>query len=267
MTGGVQQEATGRSCIFCGARPTTREHVWPDWLRRRLGEEETMGHTGLLELGGEVSELFSYDDKPYKTTANVVCAACNNGWMSRGEEAARPYLAGMVEGRGRELHAGGQAELARWALLKAIIFDHAAPKEGRSVNPALAAYLHRHGEPPPGCWVWMGAYGGELPGFAAMTALAVGTDQDPYTGERNVWVRTFSLGPVVFQVFSTAAAALADHDPGWAALPDPPRVIQIWPTGGSVRWLPAPALNDDGLIWFANHVVARLIGSSENHRP
>lgn len=257
-----------RSCIFCGARPTTREHVWPAWLRRRLVSESTMQHTGLLELRGEVTELYSYDDKPYKATANVVCAACNNGWMSRSEEAAKSYLAGMVEGRGRELHEGGQLHLARWALLKAIIFDCAAPRQAQSSNAALVEHLHVHGEPSPaGCRIWMAAYGGELPGFTALTALAVGTDEDAYTGERNVWVRTFSVGPVVFQVFSTTTAALADYDPAWQTLPDPPRVLQIWPTGGSLRWLPEPSLNDRGMMWFANHIIASMIRSSEDHRP
>jgi hypothetical protein len=257
-----------RSCIFCGARPTTREHVWPDWLRRRVANEETMQHTAMLELGGEVTELFSYDDKPYKATANVVCAGCNNGWMSRTEEAAKPYLAGMVEERGRELHEGGQLVLARWALLKAIIFDHAAPRQARSANSALLYPLCVGGGPPlTGCRIWMAAYGGELPGFTALTALAVGTDEDLYTGERNVWVRTFSVGPVVFQVFSTMTVALAGHDPGWQTLADPPQVLQIWPAEGSSRWHPFPAFNDRGLTWFANHVIASLIRSSEDHWP
>ena len=225
-----------------------------------------MQHTGLLELHGEVTELFSYDAQPYKATANVVCAGCNNGWMSRSEEGAKGYLVGMVEGRGRELHAGGLAELARWALLKAIIFDHAAPRGARTMNPELSAYLHRSGEPPrTGCSIWLAAYGGDLPGFTAMTSLAVGTDEEPYTGERNVWVRTFSVGPVVFQVFSTSVSALANHDPGWQVLEDPPPVIQIWPSAGSVRWLSQPSLNDDGLIWIANHITATLVQSSESY--
>jgi hypothetical protein len=258
---------TPRSCIFCGARPLTREHVWPDWMRRKLATEETMHHTGLLEQHGEVSKILDFDDRPYKQTANAVCAGCNGGWMSRLEEGAKSYLDGMIEGRGRELHAGGQAELASWALLKAIIFDQASPKGAQALFPDLYSGLYGSAEPPGrGCKIWLGAYGGELPGFTAMTALAVATDNRPYTGERNVWVRTFSTGPVLFQVFTTSDAGLADYDPGWAELRDPPQVIQIWPTGPSVRWLPGPALNDDGLIWFANHVVSTLIQSSASHR-
>ena len=119
------------------------------------------------------------------------------------------------------------------------------------MNPELSAYLHRSGEPPrTGCSIWLAAYGGDLPGFTAMTALAVGTDEEPYTGERNVWVRTFSVGPVVFQVFSTSVSALAN---------------QIWPSAGSVRWLSQPSLNDDGLIWIANHITATLVQSSESY--
>jgi hypothetical protein len=226
-----------------------------------------MNHTGLLDLHGEVSELYSFDDQPYKATAKVVCAECNNGWMSRSEEAAKSYLAGMVEGRGRELHEGGQKELANWALLKAIIFDYAAPEKARTTFPDLRSHLHGCGEPPENCMIWLAAYGGEMPGFSAMTALAVAIDDEPYKAERNVWVRTFSVGPVVLQVFSTSNPALSGFDPNWKGLKDPPQVIQIWPTGESVRWLPGQSLNDLGLNWFANHIVGTLLRSSENHLP
>ena len=106
-----------------------------------------MQHTGLLELHGEVTELFSYDAQPYKATANVVCAGCNNGWMSRSEEGAKGYLVGMVEGRGRELHAGGLAELARWALCVPSPLRRAAANRLQHLARGLrrrSSRLHRH---------------------------------------------------------------------------------------------------------------------------
>lgn len=258
-----------RTCIFCGGRPTTREHVWPEWLRRKLGGEETMRHTALLERGGEVAEQWAFDDRPYKLTAKVVCAECNGGWMSQLEEAAKAILAGMIERRGRELHAGGQAELAKWALLKAIIFDQASAREARVLFPGLYSQLYSCGEPPrDGCRIWLATYGGELPGFTAMTALAASAAGQPYLGERNVCVRTFSIGPVLFQVFATSNPALQDFEVAWDEVgPQPPRVIQIWPVGPSVRWVPEPSLTDEGIIWFANHIVATMIQGSETfHR-
>jgi uncharacterized protein (UPF0548 family) len=258
-----------RSCIFCGAQPTTREHAWPDWLRRKLATEEAVRHTNLLEQGGDVTELRAFDDRPYKVTAKVVCEKCNGGWMGRLEDGAKSILSGMVDGRGRELHAGGQSQLSSWALLKAIIFDQAAPIETRVLFPEFYAELFSRGRPPrDGCRIYLGAYGGEMLGFTGMTALATSTAGQPYDGERNVCVRTFSMGRVVFQVFATSNPALMAFDVDWATVGQmPPQVVRIWPPGPSVRWMPEPSLGDDGLIWFANHVVATLIQQSETFNP
>jgi hypothetical protein len=233
-----------------------------------MATDETLHHTSTHEEHGQITTLLDFDDRPFKLTANVVCAGCNGGWMSRLEVAAKSYLDGMLEGRGRELHAGGQADLARWALLKAIIFDQAAPPQARVMFRPLYAGLYDNGDPPEaGCRVWLSAYGGELPGFTALTALAASTEGQVYTAERNVCVRTFSLGPVLFQVFATSNPTLGDYDPGWAALEDPPQVIQIWPAGNSVRWMPQPSLNDRGIVWFANHIVATMAQESVDHHP
>lgn len=258
-----------RRCIFCGAHSTTREHVWPDWLRRKLSVEEAVRHTNVLERGGEVGELRAFDDRPYKLTAKVVCAGCNSGWMGRFEEDAKSILDGMVDRRGRELHAGGQAQLARWALLKAIIFDHAAPADTRILFPGLYTDLYRCGEPPrDGCRIWLAAYGGKMLGFTGMTSLATSTAGQPYAAERNVCVRTFSIGPVIFQVFATSNPALTAFDVDWTTVgPLPPKVVRIWPPGSSVRWMPAPSLNDDGIVWFANHIVATMIQQSQTFHP
>jgi hypothetical protein len=258
-----------RSCIFCGAGPTTREHVWPDWLRRKLGIEEAVRHTSLVERGGKVAEEWVFNDRPYKLTAKVVCAECNGGWMAQREEAAKSILDGMFDGRGRELHASGQGQLAGWALLKAIIFDQAAPADTRVLFPGLYTELYRRGEPPrDGCRIWIAAYGGEMLGFTGMTALATSTAGQSYSGERNVCVRTFSMGPVVFQVFATSNPTLREFDVDWTAVgPRPPRVVRIWPPGEPTRWMPEPSLNNEGIVWFANHIVATMIQQSETFNP
>ena len=188
--------------------------------------------------------------------------------MSSLEERAKGILAGMIAGRGRELHAGGQGDLATWALLKAIIFDHASPNRARALFPELRSELFNSRQPPRnGCRIWMSAYGGDLPSLTALTAIATATAGQTYDGVRNVCVRTFSMGPVVVQVFVTSNPTLADFDVNWNSVgPQPPRVIQIWPSGQSVSWLASPAFNDEGIIWFANHIVATMIQNSETYR-
>ncbi len=257
-----------RACVFCGAAPTTGEHVWPDWIRRKLAIDEVLQHTRLLEQQGEI-DRFVFDAQPFKLRVNVVCAECNNGWMARLEESAKCLLEGMIEGRGRELHPLGQKQLASWALLKAMMFDQASPAEARVVFPSLYGDLFEHKQPPDASvGVWLSAYGGDLVGFSALAALEATAGDQPDPGEHNVFVRTFSMGAVLVQVFGTSNPALRDMSVDWAAYGPPPAppVVQIWPVDGACTWRPEPALNDAGIEWFSNQIIAAFVQQAQHSR-
>lgn len=184
-----------RACVFCGERPTTREHVWPGWLRRKLDIRENLPHTHLFEAGGELIEELGWEAEPYKLVANAVCGRCSGGWMSTLEQRAQALLEAMIEGRGRELHRDGQRRLAGWALLKAMMFDQASRAEARGIFPSYYAHLFEHGYPPPEARVWISSYSGEIVSFTSFAAAEVSADGQEVTGRQNVFVRTFSIGP------------------------------------------------------------------------
>jgi hypothetical protein len=260
-----------RTCVFCGAAPTTGEHVWPDWLRRKLAVEEILPHTQLFEHHGEVVDEISYEARPYRIRANAVCASCNNGWMSGLEESAKAILEGMIDGRARLLHSGGQTTLASWALLKAMMFDRAVPAESRAIFPGLYAHLFEHRVPPrDGVRVWLAAGGAEADPFSAFAALEASAPGEARPAERNVFVRTFSVGRVLVQVFGTTSPALEQIEVDWSAFgpPPSPAVLEIWPAGSARTWWPEPALSVEGAQgWFANQLVAALMQHADRHRP
>src|SRR4051794_34926714 len=109
-----------RSCVFCGRAPVTKEHVWPDWMRRREGIREARTHRQVFERHGEIEEDRDWESQPFKMTVRAVCRECNNGWMGDLEANAKALLGPMLDGRGRQLHRGGQLHLAAWALKTAL---------------------------------------------------------------------------------------------------------------------------------------------------
>src|SRR4051794_20007268 len=112
-----------RTCIFCGGRPTTNEHVWSDWLRRFVGKPPASHHQQTLEHEGQAAVVREFQLPPFDLKARVVCEPCNSGWMSQFDNEAKDILLPMLQVHGRELHRGGQEKLATWALMKAMVFE------------------------------------------------------------------------------------------------------------------------------------------------
>lgn len=120
-----------RKCIFCAVNnANSGEHLFPMWMH------------GLLPLGPEGSYIGERIDEHPKTRVitdyakvtkpgemytrklKVVCASCNNGWMSRIEERALPVLSKIVSGDPVNADAEQLSAVACWATLKAIVSEH-----------------------------------------------------------------------------------------------------------------------------------------------
>jgi hypothetical protein len=130
-----------RSCVFCGGAPVTKEHVWPDWMRRRENIREARAHRQMFEHHGQVKEDRGWEGQPFQMTVRAVCRECNNGWMYDLEGKAEALLSPMLDGRGRELHRGGQRQLAAWALKTALMFDQASAPDSRAFPPGHYRHL------------------------------------------------------------------------------------------------------------------------------
>jgi hypothetical protein len=97
-----------RPCIFCGrAARRSNEHVVPLWLQDWLGikQSEFVSRENIFETQGPVfpgEPLPSMSSKIHRSHAHKslvygsVCRSCNNGWMSRLEDAVRPTLFGLI---------------------------------------------------------------------------------------------------------------------------------------------------------------------------
>ena len=113
----------GRACVFCGGRPVTVEHVWPQWVAELVRE-----HTGVETYHLRV------DDKRWTQgrlgfEVKRVCGPCNSGWMSRMETKVRSVLHPMIVGqRYAILSPADQASLCIECVLNGIAYDPATDR-------------------------------------------------------------------------------------------------------------------------------------------
>jgi hypothetical protein len=253
--------AMPRVCVFCGAPADSKEHIWPDWLRRRQDIDEIFPHVTMVQRGTDEPERKEFPKRPYELKARVVCKSCNNGWMSDLEVKAARILGGMLDGCGRALHQEGQQDLAGWALKTAMMFDQSSPAKTRVIAPGYYHALRETRQPPRGVLIWLTSYDDtDTFGMSYMMgfeATAEGQD-DPDT--RNVSVRMFTFGRIAFKVFATTNPALFDLEYRWSV----PNVHQLWPYKSSFTWTPHPAFPTQTLLQFAESIPADLISHAEH---
>jgi hypothetical protein len=250
-------------CIFCGRTPVTREHLWPDWLQRDLEIREPFEIRIEQEHDGVETRDIRFEAPPFNQTVRAVCAECNNGWMSEMEAAAKPILWPLIHAEGRRLDAAEQRVLARWALLKACVFDELHPGEG-VVLPAHREYLYEHRDPPPhGFWVTLATYEAEELRHYAHQGLRLSRGDAPAPPGPNVYFVTITAGALVVHVTGSGLSDL----PVGIPLPfrDELGVIGIWPPTASVDFDQLRVMKHETLVGFTTmlyNVVGRLAGGA-----
>jgi hypothetical protein len=237
-----------RRCVFCGGAPLTNEDAIPKWVLELLpdpGEPSTVTRS---ESGRPPT---TWEQQSPAVLHKVVCAPCNNGWMSDLEAATKPFLKSMILGHGRELHDTGRRLIAAWAVKTSVILQ-APDKKSKMPQPYREA-VKAHGstplqEPPPGAQVWLGAYDCTREDFLHRHdgLRLTGTEsREKVYG----YGATFNIGHAAFQVFWTELQDGARRDLAPAVAPALP---EIWPQDRPVCWPPATIFNFAGLRSLAD---------------
>lgn len=249
-------------CVFCGATPLTKEHLWPDWMRRQLATSERFDYRLEQEEDGVETRDLSFSSPPFTQTVRVVCATCNNGWMSAIEADAKPILEQLTEARGRHLHRAEQRKLAAWAFLKAIVFDHLHPSE-LSIPIGHREQLYSQREPPTsGVWIRVASYEACELCHYAYQGLKLARDGEPEPDGPTVYFVTLTVGALVVQV---AGSLLPEWDFGGVPYPEELDVVEIWPSRPSADVAQRSLLTHETLVGFTKalyNVVGRLSGGA-----
>lgn len=134
-----------RACVFCGGTPTTKEHIFPFWLREAVGGGGSATHLRLdaREYGPAVGDPLQYDHKREAAEADVavraVCASCNNEWMNNLDHQVEPVIVPLIRNHPLELSDHDRVLLARWATKIGLLLEHTRARSDltrrRSLTP------------------------------------------------------------------------------------------------------------------------------------
>jgi hypothetical protein len=243
-----KQSKTG-VCCFCGRQGVTKQHFWPDWLKKivpRSGDSHGRDLTG-----------FDLSHQPFvfitpKTTTHQgpfgarkirkVCGSCNSGWMSKLESDVKQDLAAMICAEIRVLEVAQLKKLAAWAMLISIIGEFTDPTY-MAISESDRHHLMTHRVPPELNWkIWVGTYGGKNwdyfyrhHGLLAATKNIMPTDKTC-----NVQSSAFILGSFYLLTSSSTDTKIqVSFDEK-----DVADLVQIWPPPAtSQRWPHVSALS------------------------
>ena len=252
-------------CVFCGARgKLTEEHAFADWLEPYVPFVGRSSHT----TSRAVSKLPALSAEDYVETwrkgllhkrkkLKIVCARCNNEWMSRLQTQAQPVLLPMLQGRWPEtISAWDRRGLAAWATMFTMVAEFADPHT-QTIDFASRERLRLNVSPPDGWYVWIGltrcvlwrlgfnhfAWGKPIvvwpaPGQSSKEALAAAALTPP---KKHMQSTGFVVGPVFIQTMSSSEPGLKVDA---AAFAKRHGLRVVWPSDNLAIERPVNVLDD-----------------------
>jgi hypothetical protein len=264
-----------KKCIFCGRKPLTGEHPWPDWFRSHFSaaKNESMiscRHT-FRDVNGTIDRAppeQSRTGSPIsRMTLKVVCARCNNGWMSQIQEAAKPILIRFLS-EWPQLDAREQRILSTWATMFTMVIDF------DDMRYQAIPYRHRvtlrTTKRPPSDWsVFIAHYTGlfwhtslkhhvahffgETPSGEPLGRLNPGTREH----EMKIQVTTLAFGKLLIQTFSTDTSEISKVA-STARYFGSEHVRKIFVPDERIVSVPAKLMADHDFEPFADYIIGEL---------
>lgn len=235
---------TKRACIFCGATPTSREHIVPDWAYEVVAQDPRgiapdSQHARYNDAG--VRQIWR-SAKPVDIVAACVCKKCNHGWMSDIEVGAKEALSRMIRGEELTLDLGTQDSIAGWLGLKAIVGQYAQTPR-HPVSPKWTAHYFEHRVPPLSWYIRVGRYVGDHPirMVAGPVTYLFRHTLTPFPISERAMIFTVAIGYFFGQVLAISRQS---------AVPTDLRLFrQIWPHPLLRLELPPRGMADELVAW------------------
>lgn len=123
---------TRRTCVFCGAEGTTKEHVLRRKFQSILGAEpfDVVNTNQRTTAFGTLAQgQRTYRSLPFDLQVKAACASCNNGWMNDLENAVEPQLTAMIRGDSCRISSSERLKIARWASKTTLMRQLATPSD------------------------------------------------------------------------------------------------------------------------------------------
>lgn len=233
-----------RSCMFCSGNASTREDVWPTWLRKRFQSDDARV---FAERRG--ASLGSW--RPGNTGLRVkrVCALCNNGWMSGLENDAKPLVESILDDRLTCISPGAQSTLAIWSMKTAMVHEGVDSQDTWFYSQDERERLRTARMLPERTAVFIAKCVAQPHIYSA----AKNHRTPARDGDIRAHVTTVAFGPVAFQVVTIRVPSVVPANVNVtydvSAGPWETTLVQMWPVAQqSLAWPPKHGLEgDDGL--------------------
>lgn len=206
-----------KHCVFCQKKAKlTREDFFPKWFRdlypasresekSRLNAEvswhELDATTGKIVTVVAPSKLARPGDLADQTL-RIACGDCNNGWMSRLQQAAKPHLLPYIQGRWTKPGRDARRLISSWATMFAMVVEF-GDEPSAIVPPIEREIFMRDRRPPIGSYVWAGRLTGDLPYWFHRRALRLAGNPSEVVGPPNAQLTTIVLGHLLLQIYLT----------------------------------------------------------------
>lgn len=259
-----------RLCIFCGSNANSKEHIWPTWLHHLLPpvsdkvRHNKEVHNFTPKTGIRISGAMGRQGDQRTVKVRAVCDICNNGWMNRIEQQARPILTPLITGKPMTLEPPAIVVLARWFALKVIVAEHDAPN--MTLTPLVDRELFRKtGELPPYFRLYAAHNIGEESLFFMRHSHCMAfSRQTPHPAldgtTKNVQTVTMVIGILVLQAVCTRISDVSFEDK--AMVIGFHNRCRFWPRPDNAINFPSrPYLDDEGIFQVAN-LMERYIEKS-----
>jgi hypothetical protein len=265
-----------RFCIFCGASPLTKEHIWADWLRAYIPKNMPHHHSArsILNSDQSVEQVRKKQPgDPRSRQLKIVCAHCNNGWMSRLQEAAKPILIPLLQGKPSTLNRSRQQIVSAWSAMTVICAEYLQPLS-LSIPVTARRWLYQHKMAPNNFRIWIGNYerGDWVPHWVH-TSLRISehegvqgwTVHPDGTPRPNTQVTTFIAGQLFLHAFTCPFPEILAK-PEITNMVDS-RLLQIWPIEHAFIAWPTTIITDReadnlaGSIFEAIDAAGRAFGT------
>ncbi len=239
---------TSRVCLFCPNPGGNKEDAWPLWLISSVGADSKSP----TEYWNTVTAPPKRWAGP-KFTMKKICRECNNGWMSRLEQAVKPTMGSLVNDISMPLDEEQQRLLARWATKTAMVIEGVKQEKNNFYTAAQRSEFRTTLIPPLETAVWLGrcSQSNNLHGEARKLRVSNPTATNPL---EDGCATTFVTGRLVMQVLSVKRRPDAMYGSLRLRIRSGPwesKLVQVWPIEKQrVDWPPPQSFSDldDGLL-------------------
>jgi hypothetical protein len=164
-------------CIFCQGHGMTKQHVWPNWIskseialqsqnaQRNTHSQALYGLKVELDVNNKLARINPYlkrldhQGSILSRKLRMVCANCNNTWMSDLENKAKEIVLRLQAHQDCILSTEEQVALATWITLLTIVAEFTDIPQKKIPLIERALFYQEH-KPLPDWQIWIGKYRG-----------------------------------------------------------------------------------------------------------